>query len=215
MQHLFYPDDNLDGLRLLNRRGILVDLVYIDPPFATNSEFLIDSDRANTVSASGRLAYADTTRGSDYLDALQLRLLAIRDVISSTGSIYVHIDVNMEHHVRLLMDEVFGPQNFRNSIARIKCNPKNFERYSYGNMRDTILFYSVSPREITWNPQRMPLSEDDQKSLYPRADEQGRNYTTTPPARARNHQRRADGPTVARQDAPARPALALFSREVG
>ena len=100
--------------------------------------------------------------------------------MSPTGSIYVHIDVNMEHHVRLLMDEVFGPRNFRNSIARIKCNPKNFERYSYGNMRDTILFYSVSPREITWNPQRTPLSEDDQKTLYPRVDEQGRRYTTTP-----------------------------------
>ena len=168
------------GLGLLARRGIRVDLVYIDPPFATNNEFLVDTDRANSVSASGRLAYSDTTRGSEYLDVLRLRLLAIRKIMSPTGSIYVHIDINMEHHIRLLMDEVFGPQNFRNSIARIKCNPKNFERYSYGNMRDTILFYSVSPRQITWNPQRTPLSEDDLKTLYPRIDAQGRRYTTTP-----------------------------------
>ena len=180
MRHLFYPGDNLAGLRLLAQRGISVDLVYIDPPFATNNRFLLDADRANTVSASGRLAYADTTRGPDYLDALRLRLLAIKDVISATGSIYVHIDVNMEHHVRFLMDEVFGPQNFRNSITRIKCNPKNFGRYSYGNIKDTILFYSVSPREITWNPQRIPLSEDDLKTLYPRVDRNGRRYATTP-----------------------------------
>ena len=180
MRHLFYPGDNLDGLRLLAQRGVSVDLVYIDPPFATNNRFLLDTDRANTVSASGRLAYADTTRGSDYLDALKLRLAAIRDIISPTGSIYVHIDVNMEHHVRLLMDQVFGPRNFRNNITRIKSNPKNFDRYSYGNIKDTILFYSVSPRTVTWNPQRAPMSEDDLKRLYPRVDPDGRRYTTTP-----------------------------------
>ncbi len=180
MRHLFYSGDNLVGLSLLARRGIRVDLVYIDPPFATNNEFLVDTDRANTISASGRLAYADTTRGSEYLNALRERLLAVRNVMSPTGSIYVHIDVNMEHHVRLLMDEVFGPQNFRNSITRIKCNPKNFARYSYGNIKDTILFYSVSPSRITWNPQRTPLSEDDLNRLYPRADSDGRRYTTTP-----------------------------------
>lgn len=180
MPHLFYPSDNLAGLRLLSQRGIRADLVYIDPPFATNNRFLVDTDRANTISASGRLAYADTTRGSDYLDALRLRLLAIRKVISPTGSIYLHIGVNMEHHVRVLMDDIFGERNFRNAITRIKCNPKNFARHSYGNIKDTILFYSVSPRKITWNPQRTPLDEDDLKRLYPRVDPDGRRYTTTP-----------------------------------
>lgn len=180
MQHLFYAGDNLAGLNLLAQRGISVDLVYIDPPFATNNRFLLDSDRANTISASGRLAYADTTQGPDYLDALKLRLLAIREVMSPTGSIYVHIGVNMDHHVRILLDDVFGSQNFRNSITRIKSNPKNFDRYSYGNIKDTILFYSVSPSRITWNPQRTPLSEDDLKRLYPRVDADGRRYTTTP-----------------------------------
>ena len=180
MPHLFYPGDNLAGLRLLSQHGVRADLVYIDPPFATNNRFLLDADRANTISASGRLAYADTTRGPDYLDMLKLRLLAIKDVMSPTGSIYVHIGVNMEHHVRLLMDEVFGPRNFRNSITRIKSNPKNFDRYSYGNIKDTILLYSVSPSRITWNPQRTPLDEDDLKRLYPRVDAGGRRYTTTP-----------------------------------
>ena len=180
MPHLFYPADNLTGLRLLSQLGIRADLVYIDPPFATNNRFLLDTDRASAISASGRLAYADTTRGPDYLDALRLRLFAIRDVMSPTGSIYLHIGVNMEHRVRLLMDEVFGPQNFRNAITRIKCNPKNFARHSYGNIKDTILFYSVSPKEITWNPQRTPLNEDDFKRLYPRVDPDGRRYATTP-----------------------------------
>ena len=180
MQHLFYPGDNLDGLRRIADMGIAVDLVYIDPPFATNTDFLIDDHRANTVSASGRPAYSDRLRGSDYLDALAKRLRAIRAVMSPTGSIYIHIDVKMEHHVRLLMDDVFGPENFRNSITRIKCNPKNFDRYSYGNIKDTIFFYSVSPSQITWNPQREPLSDDDLARLYPHTDSAGRRYTTTP-----------------------------------
>ena len=180
MRHLFYHGDNLAGLRLLAELGERVDLMYIDPPFATNNAFLVDDDRANAVSASGRLAYADTTRGGDYLDALRLRLCAIREVMSTHGSIYVHIDVHMEHHVRALLDDVFGARNFRNSITRVKSNPKNFDRYSYGNVKDTILFYSVSPRRITWNPQRVPLTDERAAKLYPQVDEQGRRYATTP-----------------------------------
>ena len=182
MEHLFHAGDNLEGLALLADLGIRVDLVYIDPPFATNTDFLIDSERANAVSASGELAFADTLRGGDYLEQLRLRLEAIRSVMASDGSIYVHIDVKMEHHVRLLMDEVFGVRNFRNSITRIKCNPKNFNRYSYGNIKDTILFYSysVSPHHIKWRPQEEPLTESDAVSRYPLVDEEGRRYTTTP-----------------------------------
>ena len=180
MEHLFYAGDNLEGLARLAELGITVDLVYIDPPFATNSEFLMDSGRANTVSASGELAYADTLRGDDYLEQLRLRLESIRRVMADDGSIYVHIDVKMEHHVRLLMDEVFGARNFRNGVTRIKCNPKNFNRYSYGNIKDTILFYSVSPQRIKWHPQEEPLTGDDAAARYPLVDEQGRRYATTP-----------------------------------
>lgn len=180
MENLFYAGDNLDGLGIIADMGIAVDLVYIDPPFATNNDFLIDDGRANTISASGRPAYSDRLRGSDYLDALGERLRAIRKVMDSDGSIYVHIDVKMEHHVRLLMDDVFGAANFRNAITRIKCNPKNFDRYGYGNIKDTILFYSMTPDRITWNPQREPLSDDEVNRLYPQVDPAGRRYTTTP-----------------------------------
>ena len=180
MDHLFHSGDNLDGLEHLSGMGITVDLVYIDPPFATNNEFLMDSERANAVSASGELAYADTLRGDDYLEQLRLRLEAIRRVMAKDGSIYVHIDVKMEHNVRLLMDQVFGARNFRNSITRIKCNPKNFNRYSYGNIRDTILFYTVSPRHLKWHPQLEPFDDDEILDLYPLIDEHGRRYTTTP-----------------------------------
>ena len=180
MEHLFHAGDNLEGLTHLAELGIQVDLVYIDPPFATNNEFLMDAERANSISASGGLAYSDTWEVDDYLEQLWLRLKAIHSVMAGDGSIYVHIDVKMEHHVRLLMDEVFGARNFRNSITRIKCNPKNFNRYSYGNIKDTILFYSMSPNRIKWHPQEEPLTDEDAISRYPLVDGEGRRYATTP-----------------------------------
>ena len=118
--------------------------------------------------------------GKAYLDILESQLRAIRQVMSPTGSIYVHIGLAVEHHVRLIMDRVFGAQNFRNSITRVKCNPKNFNRYSFGNVKDSILFYSVSPKRLTWHPQREPLDADDIERLYPLEDERGRRFTTTP-----------------------------------
>ena len=180
MEHLFHAGDNLDGLGRLAALGVRVDLVYIDPPFATNNEFLMDADRASAVSGSGQLAYADTLRGSGYLEQLRRRLEAIRKIMAGDGSIYVHIDVKMEHHVRFLMDDVFGPRNFRNSITRVKCNPKNFNRYSYGNIKDTILFYSVSAHRIKWRPQGEAMTDADAESRYPLVDAAGRRYATTP-----------------------------------
>ena len=215
MEHLFYAGDNLRGLELLQERGVRVDLVYIDPPFSTNTEFRMDSERANTVSGSGEVAFVDTLRGNDYLEQLRIRLEAIRSLMAVDGSIYVHIDVKMEHHVRFLMDQVFGPRNFRNSITRIKCNPKNFNRLSYGNIKDTILFYSVSPLAMKWRPQEEPLTEEDEASRYPLVDEQGRRYATTPTARTGRHAERSDGRRMARYAAPSGQALALPTRPAG
>lgn len=178
--HLLYFGDNAEGLRQLEQEQRLADLVYIDPPYGTGDEFLIDENRANSISASGVPAYSDRTRGEEYLTALEKRLYNIRMVMADHASIYVHIDVKMEHRVRVLMDSIFGTQNFRNSICRVKCNPKNFDRYGYGNIRDTILFYSKSPNRITWNPQPIPLSNEQMIRLYPKVDKEGRRFTTTP-----------------------------------
>ena len=178
--NLFYAGDNLTGLAHLKQRGCRADLVYIDPPFATGNNFLISEGRANAISASGSVAYSDRAQGKAYLDTLAAQLRGIRALMSPTASIYVHIGLAVEHHVRLLMDATFGAGNFRNRIARIKCNPKNFARYSYGNITDSILFYSMSPKALTWNPQREALSEDDIDRLYPLLDGMGRRYTTTP-----------------------------------
>ena len=135
--------------------------------------------------------------------------------MTEQASIYVHIDVKMEHHVRLVMDKVFGGRNFRNSITRVKCNPKNFDRHSYGNIKDTILFYSKFPGAVTWNPQLEPLSSGQLTLLYPKIDDEGRRFTTTPlhaPGRT------ANGPTGqpwARIISAPWSALAISARQTG
>ena len=174
--------DNLSALKtLLNDYTGKVDLIYIDPPFATNGHFKISDDRANTISSSigDSIAYSDTLIGADFLEFLRERLFFLRELLSDHGSIYLHIDYKIGHYVKLIMDEVFGRDKFRNDITRIKCNPKNFNRKAYGNIKDLILFYSKSSSPI-WNDPRSPFSQEDEKRLFKKIDKDGRQYTTVP-----------------------------------
>jgi len=176
--------DNLAVLKLLLEDHVLagkVDLIYIDPPFATNGHFKISDDRANTISSSNgdAVAYSDTLIGADFLEFLRERLILLRELMSDRGSIYLHIDYKIGHYVKLIMDEVFGIKNFRNDIARIKCNPKNFQRKAYGNIKDLILFYSKSDNPV-WNDLKVPFSDEDVERLFKKVDEDGRKYTTIP-----------------------------------
>ena len=174
--------ENLAALNaLLPEYGGKVALVYIDPPFATNSQFRIGNGRTATVSSSNgdALAYTDQLRGDAYLAFLRERLELLRELLADNGSLYLHIDHKMGHYVKVLLDEVFGQKNFRNDITRVKSNPKNFPRKGYGNIKDLVLFYSKA-REIIWNDPQVPLSEADKERLFRKADAAGRRYTTIP-----------------------------------
>jgi len=155
--------------------------VYIDPPYATGGNFTITNGRATTISNSknGNIAYTDTLSGIDFFEFLRERLIFIRELLSEQGSIYLHIDYKIGHYVKLMMDEVFGMENFRNDISRIKCNPKNFDRIGYGNIKDLILLYTKTQHPI-WNEPRKKYSEKDLEKLFPKKDRQGRRYTTVP-----------------------------------
>lgn len=173
--------ENLSALAtLMNTMTGMIDLVYIDPPYATNSDFKMSNRRANAVSASGTIvAYSDKMTGADYFEFIRERLILLRELLSDTGSIYVHVDYKVGHYIKVIMDEVFGPENFRNDITRIKCNPKNFSRKSYGNIKDLILFYSKS-NKMKWNSPKVPYSPEDIEKLFKKSDRFGRRYTTTP-----------------------------------
>jgi adenine-specific DNA-methyltransferase len=105
-----YCGDNLNGLRvLLNESSIRgkITLVYIDPPFATRGTFL---------SRKQNKAYEDNLCGAEYVESLRERLILIRELLSASGAIYLHLDATMIFEMKLVMDEVFGSSNYRNLI---------------------------------------------------------------------------------------------------
>jgi len=185
--------DNIDALAcLMDLPDVAgsVRLVYIDPPFATGQEFRSGRKRSATISASRKdpVAYDDRLSGAAFLEFLRRRLILLRELLADDGSIYLHLDARMGHYVKVLMDEIFGRDRFINDITRIKCNPKNFSRRGYGNIKDMILFYSKSARYV-WNEPRVDLTGEDVERLFPKRDRNGRRYATTPlhaPGETRN-----------------------------
>lgn len=176
----------IHGENLLTLKAILpifrqkIDLIYIDPPFSTNNVFRIGK-KVGTISCNknDEIAYQDNLKGHFFIEFLRERLLYAKELLSEQGSIYLHIDYKIGHYVKIIMDEIFGIENFRNDITRIKCNPKNFNRNAYGNFKDMILFYSKS-KKIIWNTPIIPYSSEDINRLYKKIDINGRRYTTIP-----------------------------------
>jgi adenine-specific DNA-methyltransferase len=176
--------DNLIALKYLIKNCNLIgkiDLIYIDPPFASNNIFTITNGRASTISnsSSGNVAYTDKLKGACFIEFLRERLLLLKLLLSDKGSIYVHTDYKIGHYVKVMMDEIFGIENFRNDITRIKCNPKNFSRKGYGNIKDMILFYSKTDKLI-WNEPTIPYSPEEKIKLFKKISINGRSYTTIP-----------------------------------
>lgn len=169
-----YFGDNLAILaRLLRIPDVCgqVKLVYIDPPFSTNRVY---KSRKQVES------YSDTLTGAHYTEFLRRRLILLRELMAEDGSIYVHLDQNMVFHIKIVMDEIFGSENFRNLITRRKCNPKNYTRKTYGNISDHILYYTKS-REPIWNRAYVPWSEERAAKEYRYVEpDTGRRYMRVP-----------------------------------
>lgn len=170
--NMFIFGDNYFVLKkLLENYSGKIDLVYIDPPFGTGQNF-------NSI--DGFSVYSDKLVNSEFLEFLRKRLFLIRELMSRKGSIYLHIDKKIGHYVKIIMDEVFGYQNFINDITRIKCNPKNFTRNAYGNYSDMILYYAKNRDSQIWNDIKEPMSAEKRKTLFPKKHPKFGFYTTNP-----------------------------------
>jgi len=173
VNRLFYGDNLPIMLMLLNNPEIAgtVNLIYIDPPYSTNSVFHAKGQKD---------AYQDLLQGADYLSFMQERLIVMRELLADDGSIYVHLDENMAFEVKLLMDEIFGKNNFRNWITRRKCSTKNTTKKRYGNISDYILYYTKSSNFI-WNRPYDEWPSDKILKEYPCIEpETGRRYKKVP-----------------------------------
>lgn len=190
---LIWTNDNLVALQTLlderdpethdyRYRG-KVDLVYIDPPFMVNSDFRadnaidIDLDEDAGVQAKKEpslveiLAYKDTwLQGLDsFLTMLRRRLELLKDLLAATGSIYVHLDWHAAHYVKVLMDEVFGYENFVNEVIwRRAFGHSDSERF--GVIHDSLLFYQVGGSR-QWKTILRPPDEDYIGTFFDQYDE--------------------------------------------
>ena len=177
--NLLIFDDNLNAMQFLlqeNAYKNALDLIYIDPPFATNNTFRMGSTISASLSAN--VAYDDKFSLEAYLEFLYYRFILMREMLSEKGSIYVHTDSKIGHYVKIVLDEIFGKERFINDITRIKCNPKNFSKKGYGNVKDSILFYSKGA-DFIWNEVSQKVSQSDLAKRFNKRDEKGA-YTTIP-----------------------------------
>ena len=143
---LIWGENKLVMKSLLNTFKNRINLIYIDPPFATGSEFNLKIQIGENGKYLDNVAYKDKWKeGIDsYLNFLYERLVLMKELLSNNGSIYVHLDWHISHYIKLIMDEIFGSENFRNEIIWAYPAASVKTRRFFIRSYDTILFYSKS-----------------------------------------------------------------------
>jgi DNA modification methylase len=177
-QNLIVQGDNLQFLKTCHRNADplikdrvkgKVKLFYIDPPFATKSDF---------GGKNGERSYSDKVATAEFIEGLRERLIYQRELLDEDGSIYMHLDQKMSHYAKIMMDEVYGKDNFRNEIiwkrktGRGQTNKKPTE---FGTQTDFILFYSKSSNNFFSNVIK-PLKKEYIENFYKYIDENGRKF---------------------------------------
>ena len=162
----------------LKAQGIQVDLVYIDPPFASGADYAkqvyirrnpkvaeaiaqaeqeLDIDE---LKAFEEKMYGDVWDKEKYLNWMYENLMAIKSVMSETASIYVHLDWHIVHYVKILMDEIFGEENFINDITWKRQTSSGFKgKNAMGKNHDNILVYGKS-EDFLYNTIYLPYSDE-------------------------------------------------------
>ena len=155
----------LSACAYLKEKGMKVDLVYIDPPFASGADYAkkvyirrnpkvaeaikqaeteIDSEELRNFEEK---MYGDVWDKERYLNWMYENLMAIKSVMSDTASIYVHLDWHIGHYVKILMDEIFGEDNFRNEIVWCYTGPTN-QKNNFPRKHDLIFLYDKSEQYV-------------------------------------------------------------------
>ena len=176
----------------LKEQGIEVDLVYIDPPFASGADYAkkiyirrnplvqkamkeAEQNLDNTeMKEFEEKMYGDIWDKERYLNWMYENLMAIKSVMSETASIYVHLDYHIGHYVKILMDEIFGEENFRNEIVWKRSTAHN-DSTGFANLHDNIFYYSKSSNLYFETPM-VPYSEEYISNYYNKQDGNGRKY---------------------------------------
>lgn len=163
--NLMLRGECLSACAYLKEKGMKVDLVYIDPPFASGADYAkkvyirrnpkvaeaikqaeteIDSEELRNFEEK---MYGDVWDKERYLNWMYENLMAIKSVMSDTASIYVHLDWHIGHYVKILMDEIFGEDKFRNEIVWCYTGPTN-QKNNFPRKHDLIFLYDKSEQYV-------------------------------------------------------------------
>ncbi len=189
----------LSACAYLKEKGIKIDLVYIDPPFASGADYAKKiylrknpkvTQALNSVPPLGaegeqqlddegirafeEKMYGDIWNKEQYLNWMYENLMAIKAVMSDNASIYVHLDYHIGHYVKILMDEVFGEENFNSEIIWKRTTAHN-DSSGYGMNYDMLFFYRKNENAV-FNIVYQTYS-DEYLSRFNRQDDDGRKWT--------------------------------------
>ena len=188
--NMLFHGDNKEVLSTLLASGFRgrVDLVYIDPPFDSGADYVrrvklrgLENGNGNggangtgngngengRISGEGlslieQVQYEDIWANDNYLQFMFERLMLLRELLSDEGSIYLHCDAHKSHHLRFLLDEVFGAENFRREIiwkmpavSGFKTKSKNWAR-----QHDTVFYYAKAGERCIFNKEWLPYTPD-------------------------------------------------------
>lgn len=173
MKNKLICGDNLEALKTIKSES--VDLIYIDPPFFTHKEYeVVWKDEAEVRS------YKDRWEGGieHFIGWLKPRVQAMYKVLKPTGSFYIHCDWHANAHIRIMLDEIFGKENFQNEIIwAYRTGGATKKRWS--RKHDTIYFYTKT-NKYTFNLTKERIYYD-KPFFNPQQDEQGRWYADVLP----------------------------------
>ena len=180
----------------LKEQGIEIDLVYIDPPFASGADYakkiyirrnplvqkaIAEAEQTldnSEMQAFEEKMYGDIWDKERYLNWMYENLMAIKSVMSDTASIYVHLDYHIGHYVKILMDEIFGEDNFRNEIVWQRFTFHS-DADKFGSVHETLFYYSKTQSEYIFNKQTQPFDKKYIEQRFNQTDENGRKYGTS------------------------------------
>lgn len=159
-----YWGDNLQVMsHLLKEFRSKVNLVYIDPPFDSKADYKKKISLKNQIIKSEQNTfeekqYTDIWTNDEYLQFMYERLILIRELMADNGSIYLHCDWHKSYYLKIILDEIFGQQNFRNEITWVRTASHNDTNNKFSRVKDSILFYSKAS-EVNFNMQYLPYDQ--------------------------------------------------------
>jgi site-specific DNA-methyltransferase (adenine-specific) len=169
---VIYCGDNL--VQLAKLPDGCVDLIYIDPPFNSNRNYEVFWGETKE-----KRAFEDRHASTEaYIDFMRPRCVELRRVLKDTGSFYYHCDWHASHYVKIMLDQIFGENNFQNEIVWKRTSSHSDAKRRFGDQTDAIMFYTGGADRYHFSPQHVEYSESYIRSHYSNVDAAGRPFTT-------------------------------------